>query len=83
MTMYNKDNEVIKTSKEIAMEKINQDKADQKRALRRKNIPAFIIAGLIITAGLVGSVCYLSEKLSNYIDREFIQAGLYQEKLTK
>lgn len=81
--MYNKDNEVVKTSKEIQMEKINQEKADQKRALQRKNIPAYIIAGFIIAAGLIGSVCYLSEKLSDYIDVNFIQAGIYQEKLTK
>lgn len=61
MSTYNKNNELIdpKTEKPLATKK-------------HSNIPAYLIAGVIGAMLLVAGVFYASEKLSDYIEDNFI-----------
>lgn len=75
MTMWDKNNNVVKTQKQLRKEA---------RQAKRKNWAAYFIAIIVIACGVVGGVFYLSEKLTGYIDTQFIQAGVvHQPKLSQ
>lgn len=60
MSTYNKKNELIdpKTEKPLATK-------------RHSNIPAYLIATIIVGILITGGVMYASEKLSNFLTSEF------------
>lgn len=67
MTMWDKNNNIVKTQKQLRKEA---------KQAKRKNWAAYLLAGIVIVMGITGGVFWLSEQLSNYIDTQFIQAGV-------
>lgn len=74
-----KNNKPMKTSKQIAAE---EKKAANK--IKRKNYAAYLIAGIVVALLIAAGVMFLAEKLTAFIDTEFIQPRVsYQAKLNQ